>query len=79
MNHMTYDPKRARGDNMVAIDLIVQHIRSKLSLGDLRRVYPQLEVIPSNFQVRGGFCPGPCRFFSIVCAPFLFLSIFFLF
>lgn len=37
----------------MAVDLIVQHIRSKLGLGDLRRVFPQLEVIPSNFQIRG--------------------------
>ena len=39
--------------NLVAIDLITEHARSKLQLPDLRRVYPNLELIPSNFQVRG--------------------------
>ena len=39
-----------RGDNVVAIDLITQHIRMKLQQHDLRRIYPNLEVIPSNFQ-----------------------------
>lgn len=38
--------------NVVAIDLITEHIRSKLQVPDLRRVYHNLEVIPSNFQVR---------------------------
>mmetsp|Transcript_27370 Transcript_27370/g.48754 ORF Transcript_27370/g.48754 Transcript_27370/m.48754 type:complete len:475 (-) Transcript_27370:516-1940(-) len=42
-----------RGDNIVAIDLITEHIRSKLRQHDLRRVYPNLEVIPSNYQIRG--------------------------
>mmetsp|Transcript_2011 Transcript_2011/g.4145 ORF Transcript_2011/g.4145 Transcript_2011/m.4145 type:complete len:473 (+) Transcript_2011:79-1497(+) len=42
-----------RGDNVVAIDLITQHIRSKLQQPDLLRIYPNLEVIPSNFQIRG--------------------------
>jgi uridine kinase len=37
----------------VAIDLITEHIRSKLRQHDLRRVYPNLEVIPSNYQIRG--------------------------
>ena len=35
---------------MVAIDLITEHIRMKLQQPDLRRIYPNLEVIPSNFQ-----------------------------
>ena len=39
------------GDNMVAIDLIVQHIRTKLSMHDLRKIYHNVIVIPSNFQV----------------------------
>ena len=39
--------------NVVAIDLISQHIRSKLQQPDLRRLYHNLEVVPSNFQVRG--------------------------
>ena len=43
----------ARGDNNVAIDLIVQHIRTKLGTNDLRRIYPLLSVIQSNFQIRG--------------------------
>ena len=40
-----------RGDNVVAIDLITEHIRMKLQVPDMRRIYPNLEVIPSNFQV----------------------------
>ncbi|KAI8470578.1 MAG: uracil phosphoribosyltransferase-domain-containing protein [Monoraphidium minutum] len=42
-----------RGDNLVAIDLITQHIRLKLQQHDLLRIYPNLEVIPSNYQIRG--------------------------
>jgi hypothetical protein len=41
-----------RGDNLVAIDLITQHIKSKLSCHELVRHYPNLEIMPSNFQVR---------------------------
>ncbi len=40
-----------RGDNIVAIDLITQHIRLKLKQHDLVRIYPNLEVMPSNYQV----------------------------
>ena len=36
----------------MAIDLITQHIRMKLQQPDLRRVYHNLEVIPSTFQAR---------------------------
>ena len=43
----------AKGNNYVAIDLIVQHIRSKLGTDDLRRIYPLLSVIQNNFQIRG--------------------------
>ena len=43
----------ARGENTVAIDLIVQHIRTKLGQNDLRRIYPNLIVLPPNFQIRG--------------------------
>lgn len=43
----------AAGDNGVAIDLIVQHIRSKLGQDDLRRIYHNLKLLPSNFQIRG--------------------------
>ena len=42
-----------RGDNLVAIDLITDNIRSKLQQPDLLRIYPNLHVIPSNFQIRG--------------------------
>lgn len=42
-----------RGDNLVAIDLITQHIKSKLSCHELVRHYPNLEIMPSNFQIRG--------------------------
>ena len=41
------------GDNHVAIDLIVQHIRTKLGQHDLCKIYPNLYVIQSTFQV---FC-----------------------
>ena len=43
----------ARGDNAVAIDLITEHIRMKLQQHDLRRIYTNLEIIPTNFQIRG--------------------------
>lgn len=42
-----------REDNIVAIDLITEHIRLKLNKHDLLRIYNNLEVIPSNFQIRG--------------------------
>ncbi|OAY86067.1 Uridine kinase-like protein 4, partial [Ananas comosus] len=38
------------GDNHVAIDLIVQHIRTKLGQHDLCKIYPNLYVIQSTFQ-----------------------------
>ena len=38
---------------MVAIDLITEHIRMKLQQPELRRIYVNLEVIPSNYQIRG--------------------------
>lgn len=41
------------GDNYVAINLIVQHIRTKLSQHDLCKIYPNLYVIQSTFQIRG--------------------------
>ena len=37
----------------MAIDLITQHIRMKLQQPDLRRIYHNLEVIPSNYQIKG--------------------------
>lgn len=41
------------GDNHVAIDLIVQHIRTKLGQHNLCKIYSNLYVIPSTFQIRG--------------------------
>ncbi|KAJ0469654.1 putative transferase [Helianthus annuus] len=41
------------GDNHVAIDLIVQHIRTKLGQHDLCKIYPNIYVIQSTFQIRG--------------------------
>ncbi|XP_057983102.1 uridine kinase-like protein 3 [Malania oleifera] len=41
------------GDNHVAIDLIVQHIRTKLGQHDLCKIHPNLYVIQSTFQIRG--------------------------
>ncbi|KAK9154851.1 hypothetical protein Sjap_002331 [Stephania japonica] len=41
------------GDNHVAIDLIVQHLRTKLGLHDLCKIYPNVNVIQSTFQIRG--------------------------
>lgn len=41
------------GDNHVAIDLIVQHIRTKLGQHDMCKIYPNLYVIQSTFQIRG--------------------------
>ncbi|KAH6801593.1 uridine like 4 [Perilla frutescens var. frutescens] len=41
------------GDNHVAIDLIVQHIRTKIGQHDLCEIYPNLHVIQSTFQIRG--------------------------
>ncbi|KAH6774392.1 uridine like 5 [Perilla frutescens var. hirtella] len=40
-------------DNEVAIDLIVQHIRTKLGQHDLCKIYPNVFVIHSTFQIRG--------------------------
>lgn len=39
------------GDNLVAIDLIVQHIRTKLGQHNLCKIYPNVNVIQSTFQV----------------------------
>eukprot|EP00736_Rhodelphis_marinus_P013549 Rmarinus@m.21421 len=39
--------------NDVAVDLIVQHINSKLEVPDLRQNYPNLRVLHNNFQIRG--------------------------
>ncbi|KAI6688675.1 hypothetical protein NL676_025503 [Syzygium grande] len=39
------------GDNHVAVDLIVQHIRTKLGQHDLCKIYPNLYVIQTTFQL----------------------------
>lgn len=41
------------GDNHVAVDLIVQHIRTKLGQHDLCKIYSNVYVIQSTFQIRG--------------------------
>ncbi|KAA3479517.1 uridine kinase-like protein 1, chloroplastic isoform X1 [Gossypium australe] len=41
------------GENHVAIDLIVQHLRTKLGQHDLCKIYPNAYVIQSTFQIRG--------------------------
>ncbi|RWR79341.1 uridine kinase-like protein 3 isoform X1 [Cinnamomum micranthum f. kanehirae] len=41
------------GDNVVAIDLIVQHIHTKLGQHDLCKIYSNLFVIQSTFQIHG--------------------------
>lgn len=38
-------------ENEVAIDLIVQHIRTKLGQHDLCKIYSNVSVINSTFQV----------------------------
>ena len=43
----------AQGQNTVAIDLIVQHIRTKLGQNDLRRIYRTWCVLLPQFQIRG--------------------------
>lgn len=43
----------ASGENSVAINLIVEHIRTKLGQDDLRACYSNLSVLPGNFQTRG--------------------------
>lgn len=46
------------GDNIVAIDLVTEHIKTKLQQHSLRRIYPNLEVMPLTKQV------GTCRTLS---------------
>ncbi|CAK8533198.1 unnamed protein product [Lathyrus sativus] len=41
------------GDNDVAIDLIIQNIRTKLGQHDLCKIYPNIFVIFSTFQIKG--------------------------
>ncbi|KAJ6302214.1 hypothetical protein OIU77_016327 [Salix suchowensis] len=42
------------GENHVAIDLIVQHIHTKLGQHDLCKIYPNVYVIQSTFQYQCG-------------------------
>ncbi len=48
------------GDNHVAINFIVQHIRTKLGQHDLRKIYPNVYVIQSTFQVCSYFVYTEC-------------------
>ncbi|VVB04221.1 unnamed protein product [Arabis nemorensis] len=41
------------GDNNVAIDLIVQHIRTKLCQHNLCKIYSNIFIISSTFQIKG--------------------------
>jgi uridine kinase len=41
------------GDNHVAVDLIVQHIHTKLGQHDLCKICPNVHVVQSTFQIRG--------------------------
>lgn len=50
------------GDNDVAIDLIVQHIRTKLGQHDLCKIHPNLYVIQTTYQV---FCKS-CVLFDLL-------------
>lgn len=52
------------GDNHVAIDLIVQHIRTKLGQHDLCKIYPNVYVIQSTFQVSLNIACHFCFSFS---------------
>lgn len=42
-----------RQDNPSAVDLITQHVRSKLQQTDLTRIYRNLHLMPSSPQLRG--------------------------
>merc|ERR1712113_433459 len=50
-----------RGDNPVAVDLIAEHIRTKLSVRDLRRIYSNLHLLKSTMQTRGMHTKIRCR------------------
>lgn len=41
-----------RSDNAVAVDLITQHIRRKLSQNDMGRIFRGLHIMPSTVQMR---------------------------
>lgn len=42
-----------REENPVAVDLITQHVRTKLSQTNLTRVYRNLDIMPATMQTRG--------------------------
>ena len=42
-----------RENNRVAVDVITQHIRSKLGMHELLRIYQNLSVMPATMQTRG--------------------------
>jgi len=48
-------------DNSVAVNLITEHIRSKLKVHDLRRVFPNLYVMHATQQTRGMHTKIRCR------------------
>lgn len=54
------------GDNHVAIDLIVQHLRTKLGQHDLCKIYPNVTVIQSTFQVYIYFLAQSCHRFHAI-------------
>lgn len=56
-SHLPHLPVCREG-NSVAIHLITEHIRTKLQQHDLRRVYTNLELIPSTYQVGEEFVNG---------------------
>jgi uridine kinase len=58
--------------NQVAISLITEHIKMKLQQHDLRRIFHNLQVIPSNFQIRGMHTIIRDRTTS--CADFVFYA-----
>lgn len=42
-----------RGDNLVAVDLIVEHLKASMPGHPLRRRFANLHMLPSTFQIRG--------------------------
>lgn len=50
-----------RENNPVATELVTQHIRSKLQVQDLRRIYSNLHLLSSTMQTRGMHTKIRCR------------------
>lgn len=50
-----------RDSNPVATELVTEHIRSKLKVSDLRRVYSNLHLLNSTMQTRGMHTKIRCR------------------